>query len=176
MSGHHAALGLAPSSMARTVACNAWVRMSEGLPPEPETPEAIEGNAADWVAKQYARGNEVAYGTPTPFAGYPVDYDMIHGAKMWAEAIGYGSNSGVPVLIERIHPKMWGEPDGWSFRGQHVQIEGALFYPKPVPRDGREPAALRHSRRGRRYPAPHLPRPVSLEPAGGREQPHPGLG
>jgi F420-dependent oxidoreductase-like protein len=32
---------------------------------------------------------------------------------------------------------LWGEPDGWSFAGRHVTIEGALFYPKPVARAGR---------------------------------------
>ena len=32
---------------------------------------------------------------------------------------------------------LWGEPDGWSFNGRHVRIEGALFYPKPVARPGR---------------------------------------
>lgn len=32
---------------------------------------------------------------------------------------------------------LWGEPDGWSFEGAHVRIEGALFYPKPVARPGR---------------------------------------
>jgi F420-dependent oxidoreductase-like protein len=32
---------------------------------------------------------------------------------------------------------LWGEPDGWSFRGKHVRIEGARFYPKPVARPGR---------------------------------------
>jgi F420-dependent oxidoreductase-like protein len=32
---------------------------------------------------------------------------------------------------------LWGEPDGWSFRGAHVTIESALFYPKPVDRPGR---------------------------------------
>ncbi len=32
---------------------------------------------------------------------------------------------------------LWGEPDGWSFSGRHVTIEGALFHPKPVARPGR---------------------------------------
>ncbi|MBA2718459.1 MAG: TIGR03560 family F420-dependent LLM class oxidoreductase [Chloroflexi bacterium] len=32
---------------------------------------------------------------------------------------------------------LWGEPDGWSFEGAHVRIEGALFHPKPVARAGR---------------------------------------
>ena len=32
---------------------------------------------------------------------------------------------------------LWGEPDGWSFRGTHVRIDGSLFYPKPLARPGR---------------------------------------
>jgi F420-dependent oxidoreductase-like protein len=32
---------------------------------------------------------------------------------------------------------LWGEPDGWSFHGKHVTIEGASFHPKPVDVEGR---------------------------------------
>jgi F420-dependent oxidoreductase-like protein len=32
---------------------------------------------------------------------------------------------------------LWGEPDGWSFQGQHVTIEDASFHPKPIARPGR---------------------------------------
>lgn len=32
---------------------------------------------------------------------------------------------------------LWGERDGWSFAGKHVDVRDALFYPKPVPRAGR---------------------------------------
>src|SRR5262245_8432610 len=32
---------------------------------------------------------------------------------------------------------LWGEPDGWSYHGAHVTIEGAKFHPKPVQRKGR---------------------------------------
>ncbi len=32
---------------------------------------------------------------------------------------------------------LWGEPDGWSFAGHHVRVEGALFRPKPVNVPGR---------------------------------------
>lgn len=32
---------------------------------------------------------------------------------------------------------LWGEPDGWSFEGDHVRIADARFYPKPVARPGR---------------------------------------
>jgi F420-dependent oxidoreductase-like protein len=32
---------------------------------------------------------------------------------------------------------LWGEADGWSYRGRHVTIEDASFHPKPVARPGR---------------------------------------
>ena len=32
---------------------------------------------------------------------------------------------------------LWGQPDGWSFSGRHVHVEGATFHPKPVSRSGR---------------------------------------
>ena len=32
---------------------------------------------------------------------------------------------------------LWGEPDGWSYEGRHVQIRDAQFYPKPVAAPGR---------------------------------------
>jgi hypothetical protein len=125
MSGNHAIV--APSSMALTVACKAWIKLSQGLPPEPDTEATLEGNAADWVVKQYAQGNEVAHGTPIPLPGnFTVDYDMIHAAKQWRDLIGYGAISGVPVVCERIHPTdCWGEPDGWNW----LPIERVLKVP-----------------------------------------------
>ena len=41
---------------------------------------------------------------------------------------------------------LWGEPDGWSFQGEHVRIDGALFHPKPVARPGRPTGASGASR------------------------------
>jgi len=32
---------------------------------------------------------------------------------------------------------LWGEPDGWSYAGKQLRIEGAQFYPKPVDAPGR---------------------------------------
>jgi F420-dependent oxidoreductase-like protein len=32
---------------------------------------------------------------------------------------------------------LWGEPDGWSFAGKHVQVTESRFHPKPVARPGR---------------------------------------
>lgn len=125
MSGQHAVAAI--SNLALIAACQATLGLSYGLEPEPPTPETLEGDAADWVAKQYAAGNEVAYGTPIPMPGdFHVDYDMIHGAKMWAASLGYGAVSGTVVVAERIHPTLcWGSPDGWVWN----PIEGLLKLP-----------------------------------------------
>jgi len=32
---------------------------------------------------------------------------------------------------------LWGEPDGWSYAGHHVKVDGAVFHPKPVDVPGR---------------------------------------
>jgi F420-dependent oxidoreductase-like protein len=32
---------------------------------------------------------------------------------------------------------LWGEPDGWSYRGRHASIDEAMFHPKPVSRPER---------------------------------------
>lgn len=32
---------------------------------------------------------------------------------------------------------LWGEPDGWSYAGKQLNIDGARFYPKPVDVEGR---------------------------------------
>jgi F420-dependent oxidoreductase-like protein len=41
---------------------------------------------------------------------------------------------------------LWGEPDGWSYQGKQVMIDGALFYPKPVAAPGRPTMANGASR------------------------------
>ncbi len=38
---------------------------------------------------------------------------------------------------------LWGEPDGWSYAGKVLKIEGAQFYPKPVDVPGRPAPAER---------------------------------
>jgi alkanesulfonate monooxygenase SsuD/methylene tetrahydromethanopterin reductase-like flavin-dependent oxidoreductase (luciferase family) len=37
---------------------------------------------------------------------------------------------------------LWGEPDGWSYRGHTVSIEDAVFHPKPVDVPGRPRTAI----------------------------------
>jgi len=128
MSGYHAPI--APSSLALTIECTAWIGLTLKMPREllelmtKDTEETLEGNAADWMAKEYARGNEVPYGSPIPMPGdFKADHDMIHGAKLWRDTVGYGAvNADVPVMIERIHAQCWGTPDNWRWDA----IEGVL--------------------------------------------------
>jgi len=37
---------------------------------------------------------------------------------------------------------LWGEPDGWSYRGRTVRVEDASFHPKPVQVPGRPPTPI----------------------------------
>ena len=37
---------------------------------------------------------------------------------------------------------LWGEPDGWSYAGHHVTLDGANFHPKPVDVPGRPRTAI----------------------------------
>ena len=37
---------------------------------------------------------------------------------------------------------LWGEPDGWSYAGHQVSIDGANFHPKPVDVPGRPRTAI----------------------------------
>lgn len=131
MPGHHAVV--APSKLYLTVECQAWIGLTLKMAPElltlmtAPTEESLEGDAADWVAKEYAQGREVAFGTPTPVPGITVDHDMIHGAKLWRDTVGYGGVMDVPVVCHRIHPTdCWGVPDFWRWDA----IEGILRLPE----------------------------------------------
>lgn len=108
---------IAPSSLARIVQCPGSVALCATLPDEPDGIEAQEGTAAHWVADQYADGNEVEFGSSIPTPGnFTVDHDMIHGARLWASTVGYGSVPPFPVASTRIHPAdCWGTPDRWRW-------------------------------------------------------------
>lgn len=46
---------------------------------------------------------------------------------------------------------LWDEPDGWSFRGSHYTVEGALFAPRPSAVGGRPPIIVGGSGTPRSY-------------------------
>lgn len=123
MTGYH--WPLAFSSAARWVECPGSVQLSQDVPPQPDDEHTLTGNAADWVAKQYAAGVEVPYGADIPTVPrYKVDYEMIAGAKLWAKSISYGAVSGMPVVSTSIHPTAaGGEPDGWVWNAIERLLE-----------------------------------------------------
>lgn len=103
----------APSGLYLTVACPGSRSLRAGLPPEPDTPESIEGDVAHWVALQAALGNSVPAGTERK--GIKVDDDMLDGARLWLETIGEGGAHEVPIMIPDVHPDCWGTADFWRW-------------------------------------------------------------
>lgn len=113
---------IAPSSLARIVACPGSLALIESVPALPPTEETLEGDAGHWVAAQYAAGNRLSIGTKTP-QGLDVDADMIAGAELWAKHVGTDGVSEMPVTIERIHATdCWGTPDSWQFTAPLLRV------------------------------------------------------
>lgn len=104
---------VAPSSLYLTVACPGSFNLRAGIPPEPDTPESIEGDVAHWVALQTALGINVPAGTER--SGIKVDEDMLDGARLWVETIGEGGAHEVPIMIPDVHPDCWGTADFWKW-------------------------------------------------------------
>ena len=121
MSGTHSPL--APSSMARTVQCPGSVVMQQRYP-EPDGPEAQEGEAAHWVfAEQVERWPEsdVAVGEIAP-NGVVIDQEMLDGAAMMAEHCFEktpGQQIEQRVSIAGIHAQCWGTPDARGMVGMN---------------------------------------------------------
>lgn len=111
MSGVHSAI--APSSLYLTVACPGSLMLIAGTPPEPDTPESIEGNVGHWVALQTAMGIDVPVGTERD--GIKVDEDMLDGARLWAKTIGDGGAHEAPIWIPDVHNDCWGTADHWKW-------------------------------------------------------------
>ena len=113
MSGVHTTPGISPSGLYLTRECAGSYALRLGLPPEPDTPESIEGDVAHWVALQLALGIKVPVGTE--HKGIQVDEDMIDGAEMWLRTIGEGGAHEMPIYIPDIHPDCWGTADHWRW-------------------------------------------------------------
>lgn len=118
MSGTHSIL--APSSAERAVPCPASVTMEQRFPEGEQTPEALEGEAAHWVAAEMLMGREHPVGTRTP-QGLFVTVEMIEGAGIMADDVdaelqqfGMAADSGAiesSVSIPRTHELCHGTPD-----------------------------------------------------------------
>jgi hypothetical protein len=111
MAGVHSRFG--PSSLSTIMACAGWLHLKEKSPPEPESPESIEGTVAHHVAEQLALG--VAMKEGDKYMDVEVDDDMIAGAELWVDTVGTDGALEIPVLCQDIHPDCWGTPDFWMW-------------------------------------------------------------
>ncbi len=92
----------------------------------------------------------VTFRHPGQFAKVVTTVDEMSGGRIDV-GVGAGWNEdehrqlGLPfppleTRVERLEEELailhglWGEPDGWSFRGPSVAIEGATFHPRPLQR------------------------------------------
>lgn len=122
----------APSGLSRIVACpghrNLYAKAeAQGLLlDESETPQAMEGTAAHWVAAERLQGILHQAGELAP-NGVAIDDDMIDGAEVWVDALrpyrGDGELIETRVDMPSIHADCWGTPDY-----QRV-ADGLIFVP-----------------------------------------------
>lgn len=105
---------VAPSSLARTVACPGSLALSKPFLNSSAGEEADEGDAAHWLALEYSEGRRHGLGVKAP-NGVEVDADMIAAALLWVATVDPNGVAEIPITIERIHVKCWGTPDRWTF-------------------------------------------------------------
>jgi len=99
------------ANLARTVQCPGSVVLCEQVPRAPKTEDALEGDAAHWVAQQYVEGRNCVEGTKAP-NGVRITREMIDGAIMWRDEVGMHGLVEVPAVATRIHPtECGGRPD-----------------------------------------------------------------
>jgi hypothetical protein len=121
----------APSSLYLTVACPGWKRQASLMPPEPETEEQREGDAAHWVAAMAAlRESPPVAGTKAP-NGEEITDEMIEGAALWVEALeGYPVRVETRMQIPSVHPTdCWGTPDArqWNAERRRLRLADYKF-------------------------------------------------
>lgn len=106
--------------MSITMQCAAAPRMQLAFQDQPPTEESLEGDAAHWVALQtalyysaVAAGAEMAppvKGQKAP-NGVEITQDMLDGAELFADVVGFGAQHEQRVKCVSIHPHMYGTPD-----------------------------------------------------------------
>lgn len=111
MAGIHSRFS--PSSLSTIMACAGWLHLKEKCPPEPDSPESIEGTVAHHVATQLALGIKMKEGDK--YLDVEIDEDMIAGADLWVNTVGTDGAFEIPVACVDIHPDCWGTPDHWSW-------------------------------------------------------------
>lgn len=111
MAGVHSRFG--PSSLLTIMACAGWLRLRETVPPEPDSPESIEGTVAHHVASQLALGVVMKEGDK--YLDVEVDETMIEGAQLWVDTVGTDGAFEMPIPCPDVHEDCWGTPDYWKW-------------------------------------------------------------
>lgn len=109
---------LPPSGAAAWSRCALWPTMNAQFPQD-ESPEAIEGTAAHWVADEFLAGRYPEVGSLAP-NGSIVTEEMRDGAELRTEAIEVrmaGRKLHVEELVKvpSVHSDCFGTPDVWAF-------------------------------------------------------------
>lgn len=96
------------------------------LYPEEPTPESREGEAAHWVAAQFARGQAVRVGALAP-NGETVTDEMLEGADMMIDTLEARAPLGVWHIEEElpapdIHEQCGGSPDYWALTHENGRV------------------------------------------------------
>lgn len=109
-----------PSGLYLTMACAGSLKLREAIPPEPDSPESIEGTVAHHVASQLALGVVVPEGSK--YLNVEIDEDMIAGAQLWVDTVGNNGAFEMPVACPDVHPDCWGTPDYWLYDGSTLYV------------------------------------------------------
>lgn len=126
----------APSGLATIVACPGAFKMRKLYPEDEDSPSAMEGTAAHWVASEMLLGRTHAAGELAP-NGVAVTEEMLDGAEMYADALAPyldGAKIETPVSCASIHADCYGTPDfsrlrentlivaDYKFGHRHVEV------------------------------------------------------
>jgi hypothetical protein len=134
MSGQHARL--APSAAHQWRYCAGMLTLAAAYPEDENSPEAMEGEAAHWLAAQtITSGNKACFpavGSPAP-NGVAITRAMVEGAEMYLEAV-MGWNAAMSalhveerLLCASIHAECWGTPDVWAFANGILDVGDYKF-------------------------------------------------
>lgn len=111
---------LPPSSAARRVACPGS-RAMEALYPENESPYAVEGTAAHWVAMKLLQNEIITLGDKTE-NGEIVTMEMLEGGALYVDCIKQTIKetpdiflTEIPLTMSSVHPEAWGTADCVAF-------------------------------------------------------------
>jgi len=111
--------------MGRLIHCPGSLKMCRQYPDSGDSPAAMEGTAAHWVAARLIATDELPeIGSLTP-NGIAVTEEMIEGAQLYADLVLPDAERG-PLHVESridcptIHPECWGTPDLWYVDMNHT--------------------------------------------------------